>query len=54
MNLIAPDKAARMAAIQNYLLPVLGIVSREDTKPQKIRTKRNPASNIEFSHPPGL
>jgi hypothetical protein len=31
-NLIAPDKAATMAAIQNNLLPVPGFISRETAK----------------------
>jgi hypothetical protein len=46
MNLIAPDKAAKMAAIQNNLLPGLGIVSHEDTK-----TRRHEAAKAQGGTP---
>jgi hypothetical protein len=51
MKLIAPDKAARMAAIQNNLLPIYGVISHEGTKPRRIRAQRNPASNIQHPAP---
>jgi hypothetical protein len=53
MNLSAPDKAARMAAIQNNLLPVPGFISRETAKDSDAKhptsSIQHPASNIQ--HP---
>jgi hypothetical protein len=40
-----------MAAIQNNLLPIYGVISHEGTKPRRIRAQRNPASNIQHPAP---
>jgi hypothetical protein len=52
MNLIAPDKAAKMAAIQNTPLLVLGVVSHEGAKPRRIRAPsiQHPAISREKAH----
>jgi hypothetical protein len=64
LSLIAPVKAAKMAAKRNNRLPVSGVVSREGARPQRIRApsiklpasnNKHPASSpLPTSRPPDL
>jgi hypothetical protein len=45
LHLIAPDKAARMAAIQTIHLPIPGVVSREAAKASSIK---DPTSSSQY------